>query len=105
MCHGDEFFTMDDCAQCTDLSRGNAPSSLWVIGLAVACPCHAPITAGVLAALGVGTLTSGLVLGLTGILSFIFLVLAVALLVWMVRSRDRQVELEQHKEAQHPKRT
>lgn len=92
---------MTGCAECTALAGGTKTGMALFAGVLVACPCHLPISLAVLAGVtGGAALAWGTALWYT-FFSVLFVALIVAAGAWVLRARDKELALEEHKERAH----
>jgi len=87
---------MDACTACQELGapRSGFTGYLLFVGAFLVCPCHLPVTIGLLAAAGAGSLVAanaGLVYGVLGVL---WLGVLAAAFIWIVRRRDAERHFE-----------
>lgn len=92
---------MTGCTECAALAGGTKTGMALFAGVLVACPCHLPISLAVLAGVtGGAALAWGTALWYA-LFSVLFVGLILVALVWLVKARDREVALEEHRERAH----
>lgn len=96
-----------DCASCgvpESAPRWKAP--LLFVGTLLICPCHLPVTFGILAAAGAGLTGVAWLLShkalVYGIMSAVYIVALFFFLKWALRARDREREIERAHAAHTP---
>jgi CHASE2 domain-containing sensor protein len=90
---------MVDCAQCIELAGGGTwKGAALLTGLVVACPCHLPITIGVVSAASGGAAVAAYAGWLVGLFGALFLGFIAATVVWLLRHRDQELALEEHQQ-------
>lgn len=92
---------MTGCTECAALDGGTTTGMALFAGVLVACPCHLPISLAVLAGVtGGAALAWGTAVWYT-VFSLLFVGLIVAAFLWLLRARDKEVALEEHKQRAH----